>query len=264
NEAMFGETSSSIYDRVVAGLMMVTAFWKEQLQTFFAVCYQETKEKDEEDLDEKSASRKWIGYEVHTAPVIDGVLPGVIRQLVIEICADEGIPLQEAAPSWSNRQLWKEAFITNSVRLVQHVESIQAPSSWIEFSHAKSWKEVSWKALHLQGPGLVTQEIQLKYVNLKSQAKVFQVRLETAKNNLSVTMKMKENIVLVNKQNNTLKRIIKENGFDPDILFKVKVATNSSLVSHGDVTKEEQTIAHNLNSVAEDLISSGIIQAKNT
>ncbi|XP_057865238.1 uncharacterized protein LOC131072946 isoform X2 [Cryptomeria japonica] len=130
------------------------------ITNFFAVCYQESKEKDEEDINEDSDSSKWTGYEIHTAPIIDGVLPGVIRQLVIEICADEGILLREVAPSWSNRQLWKEAFISNSVRLVQHVESIQAPYSWSQLLHAESWKDVSWKAIHLEGPGIVTQKIQ--------------------------------------------------------------------------------------------------------
>ena len=47
------------------------------------VCCQEPK-KDEEDIDEDSAISKWTGYEIHTAPTTDGVLPGVIRQLVIE------------------------------------------------------------------------------------------------------------------------------------------------------------------------------------
>ncbi|KAH9291029.1 hypothetical protein KI387_044158 [Taxus chinensis] len=99
----------------------------------------------------------------------------------------------------------------------------------------------------------------LKYENLKSQAKVLQVHLETAKNSLSAAKNLKQNIVLVNKQNNTLKRIIKEHGLDPDILFKAKAAADPNLLSHGDATNQEERILKNLDSAAEDLISSGVI-----
>ncbi|KAH9298719.1 hypothetical protein KI387_030401 [Taxus chinensis] len=99
----------------------------------------------------------------------------------------------------------------------------------------------------------------MKYENLKSQAKVLQVHLEIAKNSLSAAKNLKQNIVLVNKQNNTLKRIIKEHGLDPDILFKAKAAADPNLLSYGDVTNQEERIIKNLDSVAEDLISSGVI-----
>ncbi|KAH9305774.1 hypothetical protein KI387_010178 [Taxus chinensis] len=99
----------------------------------------------------------------------------------------------------------------------------------------------------------------MKYENLKSQAKVLQVHLETAKNSLSTAKNMKQNIVLVNKQNNTLKRIIKELGLDPDILFKEKAAADPNLLSHGDATNQEERILKNLDSAAEDLICSGVI-----
>ncbi|KAH9321325.1 hypothetical protein KI387_015964 [Taxus chinensis] len=101
----------------------------------------------------------------------------------------------------------------------------------------------------------------MKYENLKSQAKVLQVHLETAKNSLSAAKNLKQNIVLVNKQNNTLKRIIKEHGLDPDILFKAKAVADPNLLSHGDATNQEERIIKNLDSAAEDLISSGIIFA---
>ncbi|KAH9311201.1 hypothetical protein KI387_026236 [Taxus chinensis] len=101
----------------------------------------------------------------------------------------------------------------------------------------------------------------MKYENLKSQAKVLQVHLETAKNNLSTAKKLKQNIVLVNKQNNTLKRIIKEHGLDPEILFKAKAVADPNLLSHGDATNQEEIIIKNLDSATEDLISSGVISA---
>lgn len=99
-------------------------------------------------------------FEVQTAPLSDGVLPGIIRQLVIEVCLSMGIPLREVAPSWSKCELWEEAFITNSLRVMQHVETIQAPSSW-EQLESNNWKEVSWEEKRFkEGPGMITAVIQ--------------------------------------------------------------------------------------------------------
>ncbi|URD78147.1 Aminotransferase class IV [Musa troglodytarum] len=68
------------------------------------------------------------------------------------ICSSLGILVEESAPSWSDRELWQEAFITSSLRLVQHVETIQAPTSFKEF-HLKTWNELSWVAA-VSGPKL--------------------------------------------------------------------------------------------------------------
>ncbi|ONK77018.1 uncharacterized protein A4U43_C02F2260 [Asparagus officinalis] len=103
-------------------------------------------------------------YEVQTAPVSDGVLPGVIRQLVIKACNSLGIPFREVAPSWADRDLWKEAFITSSLRLVQHVESIQVPTS-CEKLHLKTWKDVSWLEKKFEGVGFITTQIQEEVVS---------------------------------------------------------------------------------------------------
>ncbi|KAJ1423804.1 Aminotransferase-like, PLP-dependent enzyme [Sesbania bispinosa] len=96
-------------------------------------------------------------FEVQTAPVSDGVLPGTIRQLVLEVCKSERIPFREVAPSWSEHEIWEEAFITNascigslylhfyqldSLRLLQHVDSIQG------------------------GPGMITAVIQIIFHNI--------------------------------------------------------------------------------------------------
>ncbi|XP_057424838.1 uncharacterized protein LOC130718300 isoform X2 [Lotus japonicus] len=89
-------------------------------------------------------------FEVRTAPISDGVLPGTIRQLVLEICRSEGIPFQEVAPSWSEREIWEEAFITNSLRLLQHVDSIQVPTEW-QSAHSKTWKDIPWTEKQFQG-----------------------------------------------------------------------------------------------------------------
>lgn len=105
--------------------------------------------------------------------------------------------------------------------------------------------------------------LHLKYENLKIQAKVFQVHLETTKKSLSSTMQLKKTIVLVNKKNNTLKGITKENGMDSKIFFKANADVDPSLLSHGDASKEDEAIVKNLNIVAEDLVSSGIIEVEN-
>ncbi|XP_057981870.1 uncharacterized protein LOC131167089 isoform X3 [Malania oleifera] len=99
-------------------------------------------------------------FEVQTAPLRDGVLPGVIRQLVIEVCLTKGIPLREVAPSWSKHEAWEEAFVTSSLRLMQHVETIQVPSSW-ESLESKTWRQVSWEEKQFEeGPGIITRVIQ--------------------------------------------------------------------------------------------------------
>ncbi|CAL0320436.1 unnamed protein product [Lupinus luteus] len=101
-------------------------------------------------------------FEVRTAPISDGVLPGIIRQVVIEVCRSEGIPCREIAPSWSEHEIWEEAFITSSLRLVQHVDSIQVPTEW-QSALSKTWKDISWTKKQFQGvPGMITTLIQEK------------------------------------------------------------------------------------------------------
>ncbi|KAF9616040.1 hypothetical protein IFM89_028337 [Coptis chinensis] len=127
------------------------------LTNFFAVCCKEKTDVTEQYL---SDSKSGYSFEVQTAPLSDGVLPGVIRQLVIEVCQSRGIPFREVAPCWSQRKLWNEAFITNSLRVVQHVEKIQVPSSW-ELIEMKTWKEVNWEEICFKEcPGVITSEIQ--------------------------------------------------------------------------------------------------------
>lgn len=99
--------------------------------------------------------------EVQTAPLSDGVLPGIMRQIVIEVCHDLGIPVGEVSPSWSERELWEEAFVTSSLRLIQHVETIQVPSVWEDID-SKTWNDVSWVVKQFQGAGCITTQIQRK------------------------------------------------------------------------------------------------------
>ncbi|XVF83313.1 hypothetical protein PTKIN_Ptkin16aG0476800 [Pterospermum kingtungense] len=101
--------------------------------------------------------------EVQTAPITDGVLPGIIRQLVIEVCMSKGmgIPVREDAPSWEQHEVWEEAFITNSLRVLQHVETNKVPHSW-ESLESKCFDGMSWMEKKFEGPGMITKIIQSK------------------------------------------------------------------------------------------------------
>ncbi|XP_026436463.1 uncharacterized protein LOC113334421 [Papaver somniferum] len=107
-------------------------------------------------------------FEVQTASIKDGVLPGVIRQVVVDVCLEMGISVSEVAASWSERELWEEAFITNSLRLVQNVETIRVPSPWEDFQH-KTWKDVAWNEKRFkEGPGRITAAIQREVMKRSS------------------------------------------------------------------------------------------------
>lgn len=131
------------------------------LTNFFVVC-----RKDGTEVGNEAEQKDLRGYkcacsvEVQTAPISDGVLPGVVRQVIIEVCLKYGIPLREVAPSWSKREQWEEAFITNSLRLLQHVGTVRVPCSW-ESLNSKTWKEVTWEEKQFEGgPGSITAVIQ--------------------------------------------------------------------------------------------------------
>ncbi|XP_028790667.1 uncharacterized protein LOC114746606 [Neltuma alba] len=121
------------------------------ITNFFVVCGKDTS---------NDSHRNGNSFQVQTAPISDGVLPGIIRQVVIEVCRSNGIPFREVAPSWSDREVWEEAFITNSLRILQHVDSVQVPTDW-QSVHSKTWKDVSWEKKQFQGrPGKITAIIQ--------------------------------------------------------------------------------------------------------
>ncbi|PON44416.1 Aminotransferase class IV [Parasponia andersonii] len=127
------------------------------VSNFFVVCRKDKVEDKGKCFDETESTDC---FEVQTAPVGDGVLPGIIRQLVIEVCLAKGITFREVAPMWSEHEIWEEAFITNSLRLLQHVETVSIPDSWDSLD-LKSWKEISWNKKQFEGsPGLITRTIQ--------------------------------------------------------------------------------------------------------
>ncbi|OWM70148.1 uncharacterized protein LOC116194509 [Punica granatum] len=76
---------------------------------------------------EKSADVKestYSSFEVQTAPLGDGVLSCCyIRQLVIEVCLEKGIPVREVAPSWSMREWREEAFVTSQLHCLRRDHS---------------------------------------------------------------------------------------------------------------------------------------------
>ncbi|XP_010516044.1 PREDICTED: uncharacterized protein LOC104791775 isoform X1 [Camelina sativa] len=122
---------------------------------FFVVCRRV--KKSSENLYGGSLSE----FEVQTAPITDGVLPGVIRDLVIEVCLSKGIPYRERAPSWSDRELWEEAFITSSLRILQHVGTIKVPVGSLEALACNKPEEIQWKEKRFkEGPGMITEVIQ--------------------------------------------------------------------------------------------------------
>lgn len=136
------------------------------LTNFFVVCgkdvngdYQKANERDNEST---------VSIELQTAPVRDGVLPGVLRQVILDICSRNKIPVREIAPSWSEREMWSEAFITNSLRLLQHVEVIQAPNSWKSLE-AQTWTDVKWEEkLFEHAPGRISMLIEKEIMEMST------------------------------------------------------------------------------------------------
>ncbi|XP_022764568.1 uncharacterized protein LOC111309833 isoform X2 [Durio zibethinus] len=129
------------------------------ITNFFVVCQ---RDKDEAEGKYLHDNGNVYSVEVQTAPITDGVLPGVIRQLVIEVCLSKGIPVCEVAPSWEKHGLWEEAFVTNSLRVLQHVETIKVPHSW-ESLQSKCSEEISWMEKKFEGPGMITKVIQVNF-----------------------------------------------------------------------------------------------------
>ncbi|KAH0693327.1 hypothetical protein KY285_020424 [Solanum tuberosum] len=136
------------------------------LTNLFVVCH-----KDVNGDYHKSSQRdneSTVSIELQTAPIRDGVLPGVVRQVILDICSRNKIPVREIAPSWSEREMWSEAFITSSLRLLQHVEVIQAPSSW-ESLDTQTWTDVTWEEKQFENaPGRITAFIQKEVMEMAS------------------------------------------------------------------------------------------------
>ena len=65
------------------------------------------------------------GGALRTAP--DGVLPGQVRQMVLDACGPLGIPLSLSAPRLEEAAEWDEAFLTGTGRLIRPVKQVRVP-----------------------------------------------------------------------------------------------------------------------------------------
>lgn len=97
--------------------------------------------------------------EVQTAALGDGVLPGVIRQLVIEVCEEDQIPIRQVIPSWQSRGTWIDAFVTSSLRIVQPVESIRRCHPWVPSNRLELLENCEWTEVRFERIASVTEHI---------------------------------------------------------------------------------------------------------
>ncbi|KAH9326984.1 hypothetical protein KI387_007162, partial [Taxus chinensis] len=99
-----------------------------------------------------------------------------------------------------------------------------------------------------------------KYEKLKNEASVLDLHLQSARKSLNATVELKQKLVILNKKNNTLRRIIKANGMDPEILLKKQTKQDPTLLSVGDVANPEKEILSNIEVAAKDLVQSGVVK----
>jgi branched-subunit amino acid aminotransferase/4-amino-4-deoxychorismate lyase len=60
-----------------------------------------------------------VGGEMRTAPLTDPVLPGVTREVILELAREDGIIAVESGFTWEELQGAEEAFLTSSLRGVR-------------------------------------------------------------------------------------------------------------------------------------------------
>ena len=61
---------------------------------------------------------------LRTAPVEAGVLPGVARQALLEVCEAAGVEVREEAPDVAGAAGWEAGLLTNCIRLLQPVRKL--------------------------------------------------------------------------------------------------------------------------------------------
>lgn len=79
----------------------------------------------------------------------DGVVWGTARVHVLEACRRLGYDTREEAPDAAHRHSWREAFLTNSLRLVQPLHSVACGA-------ANVWGLPPWEVRFDAAPGPVT------------------------------------------------------------------------------------------------------------
>jgi branched-subunit amino acid aminotransferase/4-amino-4-deoxychorismate lyase len=55
---------------------------------------------------------------------VSAVLPGIARQLIVEMAAELALPVRQRAPRIAEQDLWSECFVTNAVRGVRPVAEL--------------------------------------------------------------------------------------------------------------------------------------------
>lgn len=65
---------------------------------------------------------------VHTAG--DGILEGTVRRLVLEVCAEDGVPVVLAPPTLASVATWAGAFLTSTSRLVLPIDTLAYSSAY--------------------------------------------------------------------------------------------------------------------------------------
>ncbi|MCA8881242.1 MAG: aminotransferase class IV [Rhodobacteraceae bacterium] len=68
------------------------------------------------------------GKVLRTPPIADGVLPGVLRRIVMELCPDLGLTAREESLTPSDLSAADAVFMTNSLRLIAPVVSVDGVS----------------------------------------------------------------------------------------------------------------------------------------
>lgn len=96
---------------------------------------------------------------VWTAGVDDGVVWGTVRARVLQACRTLGYAVREEAPSMHSRHAWREAFITNALRLVQPLQRISCGT-------ANVWGLPPWELELPAAPGSVTTALAVTLANM--------------------------------------------------------------------------------------------------
>ena len=91
--------------------------------------------------------------ELWTAGMGEGVVWGTLRHRVLQACQQLGIRVREQAPAMASRALWKEAFLTNSLRGLQPVQQVTCDPF-------NDWGHAPWTLELAAAPGPITRAIQ--------------------------------------------------------------------------------------------------------
>ncbi|KAH9324793.1 hypothetical protein KI387_004971, partial [Taxus chinensis] len=103
-------------------------------------------------------------------------------------------------------------------------------------------------------------ETHSKYANLKNEASVLNLHLQSARKSVNATIELKEKLVILNKHNNTLRRIIKANAMDLDLLLKKQAEDDQTLLFASEVANQEKVILLNIEATEKDLVQSGVVK----